>query len=171
LHEGRKRTFFAQPAAQQSLRRRSCRRKFVSFFLLFIVFFFLILFGSGLWKMGAPFAADIVDGFVVGRGTQDMKSVCVQHLVCEEKKSAFSSVSRVCFVQEAVSRLGSLKRTVHLTFVPDEEIGGAGGMSKFVEQGHLKNLNVGFALDEGLANPKPNQATVFYGKISFLLLL
>jgi aminoacylase len=95
--------------------------------------------------MAAPFSADIVDGFVVGRGTQDMKSVCVQHL-------------------EAVSRAGPLKRTVHISFVPDEEIGGGSGMAKFVAEGHLKLLNVGCALDEGLANPNVNQATVFYGE-------
>ncbi len=35
---------------------------------------------EALWKVAPPFAADIVDGFVVGRGTQDMKSVCVQHM-------------------------------------------------------------------------------------------
>ncbi len=100
---------------------------------------------AALWKLGAPFAADVVDGFVVGRGTQDMKSVCVQHL-------------------EALSRCAPLRRTVHVTFVPDEEIGGSGGMAKFVDAGHVKELNVGCALDEGLANPSPAQATVFYGE-------
>ena len=40
--------------------------------------------------MGSPFAADIVDGFVVGRGTQDMKSVCIQHLVRGKKAKKIS---------------------------------------------------------------------------------
>ena len=49
------------------------------------------------------------DGNIYGRGTQDMKSVGIQHL-------------------EAVKRLKiqgkRLRRTVHLTYVPDEEVGG-----------------------------------------------
>jgi aminoacylase len=100
---------------------------------------------ASLWKMAPPFAGDVVDGFVVGRGTQDMKCVCVQHL-------------------EALSRCPQLRRTVHVTFVPDEEIGGSGGMAKFVEAGHIRELNVGCALDEGLANPSPGHVTVFYGE-------
>ncbi|KPJ15642.1 Aminoacylase-1 [Papilio machaon] len=65
-----------------------------------------------------------------------MKSVAVQYL-------------------EAVRRLKNkrirLKRTVHLSFVPDEEVGGAKGMAEFVKTDHYKNLRVGFALDEGIA--------------------
>lgn len=96
-------------------------------------------------EVGPSLHANVVDGFIVGRGTQDMKSVCVQHL-------------------EALYRAGPLRRTVHLTCVPDEEIRGTDGMAKFVSAGHLKDLNVGCALDEGLANPNPRQATVFYGE-------
>ncbi|KPI95869.1 Aminoacylase-1 [Papilio xuthus] len=87
------------------------------------------------WKH-PPFAAEIVDGVIYGRGVQDMKSVAVQYL-------------------EAVRRLKNkgirLKRTVHLSFVPEEEVGGAEGMAEFVKTEHYKNLNVGFALDEGIA--------------------
>ncbi|KPJ08637.1 Aminoacylase-1 [Papilio machaon] len=87
------------------------------------------------WKH-PPFAAEIVDGVIYGRGVQDMKSVAVQYL-------------------EAVRRLKNkgirLKRTVHLSFVPDEEVGGAKGMAEFVKTDHYKNLRVGFALDEGIA--------------------
>jgi aminoacylase len=43
---------------------------------------------------------------------------------------------------EAVRRLKEsgrkLKRTIHLTFVPDEEIGGHDGMAKFVHTQHFK---------------------------------
>ncbi|XP_038213797.1 aminoacylase-1-like [Zerene cesonia] len=85
-----------------------------------------------------PFEAKIVDGVVYGRGVQDMKSVAIQYL-------------------ETIRRLKNkgitLKRTIHLSFVPDEEIGGAKGMGKFVESEHYKKLNVGFALDEGIASP------------------
>ena len=45
-------------------------------------------------------------------------------------------------------------RTVHLTFVPDEEIGGHDGMAAFLETDLFRTkLNVGIALDEGIANP------------------
>jgi len=54
---------------------------------------------------------------------------------------------------------------VHLTFVPDEEIGGVLGMKQFVKHEEFKKLNVGFALDEGLANPS-DAFTVFYGERS-----
>lgn len=35
----------------------------------------------------------------------------------------------------------------------DEEIGGHDGMEKFVHTKDFKNLNVDFALDEGMASP------------------
>lgn len=42
---------------------------------------------------------------------------------------------------------------MHISFVPDEEIGGADGMAKFLETAVFKEtLNVGIALDEGIAN-------------------
>jgi aminoacylase len=77
-----------------------------------------------------------------------MKSVCVQHL-----EALYQATLE-----------GPLHRTVHVTFVPDEEIGGSGGMGAFVEEGHIKKLNVGCALDEGLANPLADTNTVFYGE-------
>ncbi|KAJ8716809.1 hypothetical protein PYW07_003436 [Mythimna separata] len=85
-----------------------------------------------------PFEAHLKDGVIYGRGVQDMKSVAVQYL-------------------EAVKRIKAkglrLKRTLHLSFVPDEEIGGRTGMAEFVKTDAFKALNVGFALDEGLASP------------------
>uniref|UniRef100_A0A1I8N6R7 N-acyl-aliphatic-L-amino acid amidohydrolase n=1 Tax=Musca domestica TaxID=7370 RepID=A0A1I8N6R7_MUSDO len=44
-----------------------------------------------------------------------------------------------------------MKRTVHMTFVADEEIGGHLGMEAFVKSPDFKKLNVGFSLDEGIA--------------------
>ncbi|XP_049872536.1 aminoacylase-1-like [Pectinophora gossypiella] len=88
------------------------------------------------WKH-PPFAAEIEDGVVYGRGAQDMKSVAVQYI-------------------EAVRRLKQTgfkpKRTIHLSFVPDEEVGGRQGMGEFVKSEHFRALNVGFSLDEGLAS-------------------
>ena len=47
----------------------------------------------------------------------------------------------------------------------DEEIGGTLGMGKFVEREEFKRMNVGFGLDEGLANPT-EAFTVFNGERS-----
>ncbi|XP_018606699.2 aminoacylase-1-like isoform X2 [Scleropages formosus] len=68
---------------------------------------------------------------------------------------------------EAVRRLRArgttLPRTVHFLFVPDEEVGGHAGMEMFVKHPEFTKLNIGFALDEGLANPGESY-TVFYGE-------
>ena len=40
-------------------------------------------------------------------------------------------------------------RSVHLSFVPDDEIGGHDGAEKFVESEAFEKLNVGIVLDEG----------------------
>jgi aminoacylase len=45
------------------------------------------------------------------------------------------------------------RRTVHLSFVPDEEIGGVDGMSKFVTSDEFSRLRIAFALDEGIVTP------------------
>jgi len=85
---------------------------------------------------------------IYGRGTQDMKNVGIQYL-------------------EAVRRLKNSGRphvrTVHLTFVPDEEIGGHDGLAKFVETSKFKEMNVGFGLDEGLASAT-EEVDIFYAE-------
>lgn len=98
-----------------------------------------------------PFSAHKTEnGDIFARGSQDMKCVGIQYI-------------------EAIRKLQSQqftpRRTIHVTFVPDEEIGGVDGMKKFVEMDDFKSLNVGFALDEGLANPT-DAFTVFYGERS-----
>ena len=50
-------------------------------------------------------------------------------------------------------------------FASDEEIGGVLGMAAFVKTERFQKMNVGFALDEGLANPT-DAMTVFYGERS-----
>nr|KAF6419833.1 aminoacylase 1 [Molossus molossus] len=90
------------------------------------------------------------DGYIYARGAQDMKCVSIQYL-------------------EAVRRLKAeghrFPRTIHMTFVPDEEIGGHQGMELFVQRPEFKALRAGFALDEGLANPT-DAFTVFYSERS-----
>uniref|UniRef100_K3X9N2 Peptidase M20 dimerisation domain-containing protein n=1 Tax=Globisporangium ultimum (strain ATCC 200006 / CBS 805.95 / DAOM BR144) TaxID=431595 RepID=K3X9N2_GLOUD len=97
-----------------------------------------------------PFDAKVLeDGRIYGRGTQDMKSVCIQYA-------------------EAVYRLKSSgftpKRNIYLLYVPDEEIGGAQGMEEFLLHEEFQAIQpIAFAFDEGLANPS-NAFTVFYGE-------
>ncbi|KAM5562818.1 aminoacylase-1 [Rosa sericea] len=86
-----------------------------------------------------PFSAHVdPSGKIYARGSQDMKCVGLQYL-------------------EAIRRLKASgfkpTRTVYLSFVPDEEIGGHGGAEKFAESDIFKALNVGIVLDEGLASP------------------
>lgn len=106
-----------------------------------------------------PFGAEMTpDGNIYARGTQDMKSVGIQHL-------------------EAVRRLkleGFVpKRTIYLTFIPDEEVGGSRGMQPFVDgqkpfdpnaanEIRFEDMNVGLCLDEGIASPRENSFYAFY---------
>lgn len=72
-----------------------------------------------------PFAADIdEDGKIFARGSQDMKCVGVLYL------AAIRALKR--------DGVQQLKRTVHVVFVPDEEVGGYLGMEKFVNTDEFK---------------------------------
>lgn len=88
-----------------------------------------------------PFGAHIVEGKIYARGSQDMKSVGLGYF-------------------EAVCRLRAkghmFRRSVHLSYVPDEEIGGKEGMGRFVKTDEFAALNVGFVLDEGVPSPQPS---------------
>ncbi|XP_046984884.1 aminoacylase-1A-like [Schistocerca americana] len=102
------------------------------------------------WKHD-PFGAEKdKDGNIYARGSQDMKCVGIQYL-------------------EAIRRLKKknvrLLRTIHVSFVPDEEIGGIEGMKKFVTTLDFLSLNVGFAMDEGMASPN-EEYVLFYGERS-----
>lgn len=83
-----------------------------------------------------PFAADIdEEGRIYARGSQDMKCVGMQYLAALRY-----------FKHNNVQ----LNRTIHVVFVPEEEIGGVDGMRDFVHQDAFKILNAGISLDEGL---------------------
>lgn len=116
----------------------------LGFFFLSVFCFF---FSSSLFLLFSTTLA--YDASIIG--TQDMKCVCVQHL-----EALYRAVQR-----------GPLKRSVHITMVPDEEIGGRDGLGDFLETETFKNLNVGCALDEGLANPNPGEITVFVRRLFF----
>ena len=110
------------------------------------------------WNTDA-FAAVEKDGRIYGRGTQDMKCVVAQYIL---------AIGRMRQADPSLR----LRRTVHLTFVPDEETGGLHGMGEFIKTEVFESLKpIGCALDEGLANPKPNEYTVFYGERAPLWIL
>ncbi|XP_050364704.1 uncharacterized protein LOC126783302 isoform X1 [Argentina anserina] len=96
-----------------------------------------------------PFSARLEpNGRIYARGSQDMKCVGLQYF-------------------EAIRRLQASGfkplRTVYLSFVPDEEIGGHDGAEKFAESDVFKALNVGIVLDEGLASPS-EEYRAFYAE-------
>ncbi|XP_071559160.1 aminoacylase-1-like isoform X1 [Temnothorax nylanderi] len=98
-----------------------------------------------------PFSAHMDEqGNIYARGSQDMKSVGIQYL-------------------EAIRRLKlkgrRCQRTIHVSFVPDEEIGGVLGMKAFVHTADFKALNVGFALDESAPSPF-EEFFMYYGERS-----
>lgn len=93
------------------------------------------------WKHH-PFEAVMEEnGDIYARGAQDTKCVGIQYLeaIRNLKRQDFKSV-----------------RNIHVSFVPDEEIGGADGFGKLINSSVFKSLNVGVALDEGLTSESGN---------------
>eukprot|EP00249_Psilotum_nudum_P010512 c22580_g1_i3 orf=667-2022(+) len=90
------------------------------------------------------------NGDIYARGAQDMKCVGMQYLeaIRRLKKRGFQPL-----------------RSLHVSFVPDEEIGGKDGAEKFVSSSEFSELKVGVVLDEGLASPHPHYR-VFNGERS-----
>ncbi|EPS66024.1 hypothetical protein M569_08749 [Genlisea aurea] len=74
------------------------------------------------------------DGKIFGRGAQDDKSIGMQYLEAIRNLIADSDYAPA--------------RTVHVSYVPDEEIGGSDGMGEFARSEEFGKLNVGFVLDE-----------------------
>lgn len=96
-----------------------------------------------------PFSAHLTeDGKIYARGSQDMKCVGMQYL------AAIRAMKR-----EGIT----LKRTLLVVFVPDEEVGGKRGMRAFVKTNEFKNLNIGFSMDEGIAGPT-DEFMLYYGE-------
>ncbi|KAL5728092.1 N-acyl-aliphatic-L-amino acid amidohydrolase [Ranunculus cassubicifolius] len=82
----------------------------------------------------------------LSRGAQDDKCIGMQYLeaIKKLKEASFQPL-----------------RTVHISYVPDEEIGGFDGAKKFAESREFRDLNVGFMLDEGQASVN-DEFRVFY---------
>jgi aminoacylase len=95
-----------------------------------------------------PWGGELVEGKVFGRGAQDMKCVGVQYLeACARLKASGTAPLR----------------SVHLVFVPDEEVGGSRGIKPLLAHPVWASLNPGFLMDEGLASPS-GAFSVFYGE-------
>lgn len=85
-------------------------------------------------------------GEIFARGAQDDKCIGMQYLEA---------------IRSLKSRAFAPLRTVHVSYVPDEEIGGFHGMEKFADSQEFRELNVGFVMDEGQASPG-DEFRVFY---------
>ncbi|XP_014782659.1 aminoacylase-1 isoform X1 [Octopus bimaculoides] len=102
------------------------------------------------WKVD-PFSAEKMEnGDIYARGSQDMKCVGIQYIEA---------------IRQLLKDGKKMLRNVHLTFMPDEEVGGKLGMQLFIKREEFKQMNIAFALDEGLANPTEH-FTIFYGERS-----
>jgi len=99
------------------------------------------------WTVPA-FEGLIQNNRIYGRGTQDMKCVCAQYItaLAKLKKTGFEPM-----------------RTIFLSFLPDEEIGGGDGMNVLMKSDWFASISVAVALDEGLAS-EGDDYTVFYGE-------
>ncbi|MCO5611710.1 hypothetical protein L7F22_065968 [Adiantum nelumboides] len=85
-----------------------------------------------------PFEAVMEEnGGIYARGAQDTKCIGIQYLeaIKNLKSEGFQPV-----------------RTVHISFVSDKEVGGSDGFAKLISSSFFESLNVGVALDEGLAS-------------------
>jgi aminoacylase len=121
-------------------------------------------------------------GHIFARGSQDMKCVGMQYLEairrlkakarCTPVKASFESVGVVavgmtcgalCILSTHCAQGYAPSRTLAVTFVPDEEIGGKDGMGAFVDSSRFAELNVGLELDEGWATPG-DAFPVFYAE-------
>lgn len=69
----------------------------------------------------------------------------------------------VCAIKQLLGNHFKPNRTIHLSFVPDEEIGGAEGMSIMLASEWYQSVEIGIALDEGLAS-EDDYYSVFYGE-------
>ena len=85
-----------------------------------------------------PFGAELTpDGCIYGRGTQDMKSVCIQQLYA---------------LRNLAHNVRPPLRSVHAICLPDEEVGGP-SCCHFVHTPEFASLRPAFALDESCASP------------------
>ncbi len=108
------------------------------------------------WDVDPFGAVKTNEGRIYGRGTQDMKCVLIQYIVA---------------LARGLEKGWTPRRTIHLTFVPDEEVGGHEGMKLLLVSPQWERMQpVGLVLDEGLANTGEG-FTVFNGERKILWLV
>ena len=90
---------------------------------------------EALWKQ-PPFAGTTEGGFLWGRGTLDDKSNLIAQLEAVES-----------LIKEGFKP----RRTIHLVFGHDEEVGGHDGASRVVALFKQRGIQLDFVLDEGMA--------------------
>ncbi len=83
----------------------------------------------------APFSGEVLDGFVWGRGTLDMKGTFMAILES---------------VDALINQGFSPDRTLYLAFGHDEEVGGKNGAGKIAEYLRNEGISLSFTLDEGM---------------------
>lgn len=93
-----------------------------------------------------PFDADIDEnGNIFARGAQE-KCIGMQYLAA---------------IKALKEKEINLQRTIHVTFIPNEQIDGESGMKAFVKSDEFTALNIGFAMNGSCAVPD-NTLLVFY---------
>ncbi|KAK7597711.1 hypothetical protein V9T40_009936 [Parthenolecanium corni] len=106
------------------------------------------------WKH-EPFGAEMdEDGNIYGRGAQDMKCVGIQYVEA---------------LRRCIQNGQHFKRTVYVSFVPDEETGGKEGMGTFVNTDEFKAMNVGCVLDESMPSPGDEFILCYAERVNWLL--
>ena len=109
-----------------------------------------------LWKYD-PFGAELTpDGRIYARGSQDMKCVTIQYI---------QAISRILSSNSSENQSSPFLRTLYVCATPDEEIGGY-TFRRFVASPAFKELNIGFALDEGIASPNDSYRVFINERIS-----
>jgi acetylornithine deacetylase/succinyl-diaminopimelate desuccinylase-like protein len=100
-----------------------------------------------LWR-NPPFSGKREGGYIWGRGALDIKSLTIAQLMaCLDLKR----------------RGAKLRRDVIFLAVPDEELGGALGAKKLLEQNPDLFADVGFVLNEGGSNETAVDKVLFWG--------
>lgn len=91
--------------------------------------------GSEAQWQAEPFAGEVKDGFVWGRGAWDDKA---------------NLISQLEAVEMLIGSGFQPRQTVYLAFGADEEVGGLRGASEIVKLLQSRNVRLDFVLDEGL---------------------
>lgn len=120
------------------------------------------------WTVPPFEATENQQGEIIARGTQDMKCVCIQYLEALGRLLApqLSALSVQDQSDPSAFIHSPYARPLHLSYMPDEEIGGTQGMLPWIESEEFKQLNVIWGMDEGIAHPDKNNFTCFFGERS-----